>query len=411
MKKKIAVIGLNYYPEESSTGLYTTEMCEYLKKEFSVEMITGYPYYPEWKISKEYSDKVGIIEEEKNGVKIKRVKQYVPLKVNPLNRLYHYYDFYKKALKVAEENEYDLVQVILPNIFLLNLAIKMKKKNKTKKIWAHVQDFEIDAGLETLKGFGKISILKKTLYFIEKKLFEKFDVVSSISEGMVNKLFEKGVEEENAYFFPNWSDITKLFPTEKVSYRKELNIKKDEFVIMYSGNIGGKQDWETVIDAVNKSEDIKFVIAGDGNKKDYVFEKLKNNKNVILLPLQQKERLNEFLNLGDLHIIPQKKDAKDSFMPSKLLGIMAVEKPTLILANRESNLYKVIKSEDIGYSLNEDEYSELPQILEKISKDIEKTNKGKRARDYLMKNYIYENIMEKLIIKINEVIKKGSSNE
>lgn len=402
--KKIAVIGLNYYPEESGTGLYTTEMCDYLQKEFQVEMITGYPYYPEWKIGVNYSDRNGVIEEERNGVKIKRVKQYVPSKVNPLNRLYHYYDFYRKALKVAEESEYDLVQVILPNIFLLNLAIKLKKQKKTKKIWAHVQDFEIDAGLETLRGFGKISILKNTLYYIEKKLFQKFDIVSSISEGMVNKLYEKGVSEKNTYFFPNWSDITKLFSLSTTPYRKELRIKDNDFVAMYSGNIGGKQDWEIMIEAINKLENIKFVIAGDGNKKDYVFEKLKNNKNVILLPLQPKDRLNEFLNLADIHIIPQKKDAKDSFMPSKLLGIMAVEKPVLILANKESNLYKVIKSEDIGYVLNENEYENLTITLEIISKDETRLSKGKKARVYLMKNYIYEDIMKKLIVKINNII-------
>ena len=347
MKKKIAIVGLNYYPEESSTGLYTTEMCDYLQREFDVTVITGYPYYPEWKISDEYINKSGILEEKRNGVEIYRVKQYVPKKVNPLNRLYHYYDFYKKALDVAQKNSFDMMQVILPNIFLLKLAIKMKKLNKTKVIWAHVQDFEIDAGLETLKGIGKIKILRKFLYYIERKLLEKFDIVSSISEGMVKKLYEKGVKQENSYFFPNWSDISKLYKLDKSSYKDEL--------------------------------------------------KLKDKKNVILLPLQSKEKLNEFLNLADIHIIPQKKEAKDSFMPSKLLGIMAVEKPVLVLANKESNLYQVIKDENIGYILNETEYNKLSEIIDMISKDEDRIAKGKKARYYLMKNYIYEDIIEKLI--------------
>ncbi|MDX8335939.1 WcaI family glycosyltransferase [Candidatus Cetobacterium colombiensis] len=408
MKKKIAVIGLNYYPEESSTGLYTTEMCEYLKKEFDITVITGYPYYPEWKISTEYQDKNDVLEEERNGVKIYRVKQYVPSKVNPLNRLYHYYDFYKKALNVAKQNNYDMVQVILPNIFLLNLAIKMKKLNKTKIIWAHVQDFEIDAGLETLKGIGKIGILKNILYSIEKKLFKKFDIVSSISDGMVKKLQSKGVKKETSYFFPNWSDVTKLYPIESSSYREELKLDEKDFVVMYSGNIGGKQDWETMIKSIEDLKNIKFIIAGDGNKKEEVFEKLKNKKNVILLPLQPKDRLNDFLNLADIHIIPQKKDAKDSFMPSKLLGIMAVEKPVLVLANKESNLYQVIKKEDIGYVLSENEYENLSETISNIAEDKSRIVKGKKSREYLLKNYIYEDIMEKLIEKI--LTKLGEEN-
>ncbi|MEG1518845.1 MAG: WcaI family glycosyltransferase [Cetobacterium sp.] len=409
MKKKIAVVGLNYYPEESSTGLYSTEMCDYLKDEFDVDMITGYPYYPEWEIYKNYKDKNGVLEEERNGVNIFRVKQYIPKKLNPINRLYHYYDFYKKTLEVTSKKKYDLVMVILPNIFLLNLAIKMKKSRNTEVIWAHVQDFEIDAGLETLKGLGKIKLLRKSLYWIEKKLFEKFDLVSSISDGMINKLEGKGVIKEKQYFFPNWSDISKLYPLDKSSYREELGIDNDEFIVMYSGNIGGKQDWDTVIESIKKLEDIKFVIGGDGNKRHYLEEKIKDLKNVILLPLQPKEKLNDFLNLGDIHLIPQKKDAKDSFMPSKLLGIMAVEKPVLVLANKESNLYNVIQNENIGYVLSENEYENLTDKIKDIYEDEERIEKGKRSRQYLKKNYIYENIMEKLTCKIKEKLNGGEN--
>lgn len=404
--KKICVIGLNYYPEESSTGLYTTEMCEYLKDYFQVEMVTGYPYYPEWEIYDKYKERNGILKEEKNGVNIIRVKQYVPKKLNPIKRIYHYFDFYKKALSVVKKNNYDLVLVILPNIFLLKLAIKIKKNGNTKKIWAHIQDFEIDAGLETLKGLGKIKILRYFLYKIEKKLLKEMDIVSSISEGMIRKLNEKGVIGERQYFFPNWADVSKIYPLEKSIYREELNINENEFVVMYSGNIGGKQDWDSLIKCIKKLGNIKFVIAGDGNKKKYLFEKLQDKKNVILLPLQPKEKLNEFLNLGDIHIIPQKKDAKDSFMPSKLLGIMAAEKPVLVLANQESNLYSTVKNKEIGYALKEDEYENLGELIKKISKDIKRRDKGKNARNYLKENYIYESIMKKLIEKIDQELMK-----
>lgn len=408
MKRKIAIVGLNYFPEESAIGLYSTEMCEYLNRDFQVEVITGYPYYPEWKIRDEYQDKKGVLIEGKNNVKIQRVKQYTPKNLNPIKRLYHYYDFYKKALKIIEKNKYDMVMVILPNIFLLNMGIKLKEKKKVETIWAHVQDFEIDAGLETIKGIEKIPFLKSSLYSMEKKLFSKFDVVSSISEGMVNILKDKGVKEENRYFLPNWSDISKLYSLKESKYREELNISRDDFVVMYSGNIGGKQDWNTVIEGIKeiKNEKIKFVIAGDGNKKDFVEKNLRGLDNVKILPLQSKERLNEFLNLGDLHLIPQKPDAKDSFMPSKLLGIMSVEKPVLILANRKSNLYEVISKEKIGYTLNENEYQEFSATIEMIFQDETRINKGKNGRKYLLNNYIYENIMEKLIVEIKGRIEK-----
>ena len=403
--KKVCVIGLNYAPEDSGTGLYTTEMCEYLSKKFEIEVVTGYPYYPEWRIRDAYKSKTGILNEVINGVKVNRVKQYVPEKVNPFNRLYHYWDFYKKALDVCKIKEIDVAIVVLPNIFLLNLGAKLKKQYPNIKIWAHVQDFEIDAGLETLKGVKKVPLFAKSLYGIERKLFSKFDVVSTISDGMIDKLLEKKVEKEKTYFFPNWADIDSLYPLKKSSYREKLGLN-EKFVVMYSGNIGGKQDWETVIAGIEKlkeNTEIHFVVAGDGNKGTYVKERLKDLKNVTILPLQPKDKLNEFLNLGDLHIIPQKKDAQDSFMPSKLLGIKATGKAVFCLANQNSTVYQVVKNNDIGYVLDENSYEFFTDKIIEIKECKERINKGLKARKYVVENYKYKSVMEKLITKIKSV--------
>ncbi|HIP33818.1 MAG TPA: colanic acid biosynthesis glycosyltransferase WcaI, partial [Bacteroidia bacterium] len=41
---KITIIGLNYYPEDTAIGLYTTQLAEYLShNNFKVEVITGFP--------------------------------------------------------------------------------------------------------------------------------------------------------------------------------------------------------------------------------------------------------------------------------------------------------------------------------------------------------------------------------
>ena len=57
MDNNITIIGINFYPEDSSTGLYSTQMAEYLSKRHNVDIITGFPYYPEWEIRKEYQNK------------------------------------------------------------------------------------------------------------------------------------------------------------------------------------------------------------------------------------------------------------------------------------------------------------------------------------------------------------------
>src|SRR5206468_1266946 len=46
-----------------------------------------------------------------------------------------------------------------------------------------------------------------------------------------------------------------------------------------------------------------------------------------LLPLQPVERLNDLLNLADLHLLPERPEAVDLVMPSKLGGMLASGRP------------------------------------------------------------------------------------
>jgi colanic acid biosynthesis glycosyl transferase WcaI len=47
------------------------------------------------------------------------------------------------------------------------------------------------------------------------------------------------------------------------------------------------------------------------------------------MPLQPSERLNDWLNLADIHLLPQKAAAADLVLPSKLLGILASGRPVV----------------------------------------------------------------------------------
>ena len=69
--KNITFIGLNYAPEDSAIGLYSTQWVEYLNKQgFKVSVITAFPYYPHWKINEEYRFKNTFLKEKRGDIKI-----------------------------------------------------------------------------------------------------------------------------------------------------------------------------------------------------------------------------------------------------------------------------------------------------------------------------------------------------
>ncbi|MFP3741226.1 colanic acid biosynthesis glycosyltransferase WcaI, partial [Burkholderia sp. SIMBA_019] len=69
--------------------------------------------------------------------------------------------------------------------------------------------------------------------------------------------------------------------------------------------------------------DVTFVFCGSGAAKQSLLERCAALTNCICIPLQPTERLNELLNLADIHVLPQRCDAADLVMPSKLTGMFA----------------------------------------------------------------------------------------
>lgn len=204
MKNNITLMGINFYPEDTAIGLYSTQMCEYLSKQnYDIDVITGFPYYPQWEIKEEYKNKPKFLKEEKEDINIYRYKQYVPKDPTFKNRILHLLDFtfgsFRNIFKIKKS---DLVICVVPfttSIFLGLILAKLRGA----KVWVHIQDFEFDAAVESglagKKG-GMKSKIFKALFWIEKKLLSKADIVSTISFGMIEKLKTK-TDTQN-YFFP-----------------------------------------------------------------------------------------------------------------------------------------------------------------------------------------------------------------
>jgi len=262
LRNKIVIIGINYYPEDSAIGLYTTEKAEYLvSKGFDITVITGFPYYPQWEIREDYKSKSYLVNETINGVKVYRSKQYVPKDPTFIKRVIHLTSFtFGNFINLFNVGKPDIVISIIPFTTSSLLGWFLKKRYKAKH-WVHIQDFEFDAAIDSglLKGNKKLVI--RLLQRIEKFVLNKADIASTISFGMINKLKTK--TDTNTYYLTNWIDVEK-FGNNKLETHKYLSA--DTFKILYSGNIGAKQDWEFFIEVLNHLkhiDNIEVVVVGE----------------------------------------------------------------------------------------------------------------------------------------------------
>ncbi|MBV8259918.1 MAG: glycosyltransferase, partial [Paraburkholderia sp.] len=121
-------------------------------------------------------------------------------------------------------------------------------------------------------------------------------------------------------------------------------------VVLYSGNMGAKQGIEILADvpmALAARPDISFVFCGDGAAKRELIARCEPLLNCHVLPLQPASMLNELLNVADIHVLPQRNDAADLVMPSKLTGMLASGRAVVAMARPGTSLFDVVSEHGI----------------------------------------------------------------
>ena len=348
---KILIYGLNYHPELTGIGKYTGEMAEWLANNgHQVRVVTAPPYYPKWKTGNGFSSYCYRVE-TLNGVKVFRCPLYIPRIPTGLTRILHLLSFSLSSLPVIFYQITWRPQVlinVIPSVFSAFTAL-LGAALYNAKTWLHIQDFELDAAFNL--GILRARGLKEIAGYVESIIFKKFDYVSTISLSMLRKLYQKGIDESTTLLLPNWVDTNQIFPLAgRNSLRDALGFSQKHIVALYAGSMGNKQGLEVIIDAARITErkkHIRFVLCGEGQAKSKLEALSSGLTNVCFIPLQPLQKLNRLVNLADIHLLPQKPEAADLVMPSKLTGMFASGKPVIAIADPGTEMGRVVNGRGI----------------------------------------------------------------
>lgn len=332
---KLLFYGLNYAPEPVGIGPFTTGLAEEMVvRGHDVRVVTGQPYYPEWKPLRSGAGLWSRSMEQ--GAAILRCPHYIPRQPSAVKRILHHASFaLSSAIPMlgAIRFQPDIIFAIVPSIIALPNAVAAARLSGAR-LWVHVQDFEVEAGIATgmLPRSGRLTRL--ALAF-ERMFLRKADMVSSISPQMCVRLDRLGVDAENIYELRNWSNHMKAFSLPPLGdYRREWGLG-DRKVALYSGNIGNKQGLELIVETarlLTSRKDLTFIICGTGPYRAKLEERAAGLPNIQFHALQPAERMGELLSLTYVHVLPQLADAADLVLPSKLTNMLASGRPVVATA-------------------------------------------------------------------------------
>jgi colanic acid biosynthesis glycosyl transferase WcaI len=406
--KTITVITPFFYPEDTAIGLYTTQFSRFLeKKGYRVIVITGFPNYPQWSIHQNYRNLSSYYTETIDNIEIIRYKQYIPEIVNLKGRLIMMLDlFYGTFINLRKVKNTDLVICIVPFTICILPALFLSKFKKAR-FWIHIQDFEFDLALDS--GIIKTNSLffklfKKFVNTFEKKMMNSAAIVSSISLSMMDKIKQKSIKTES-FYFPNWVSSEKINPDTSSTHSI---INSHKFTLLYSGNIGEKQDWDflkNLCNIINPDENIEVVIVGDGAYKNNLKDKLKSFQFVHYFDPVPYVELNDLLCSASAHFLFQKIEVVDTIMPSKILGMMASKRPSIISGNKNSEVLTIMNKSEGGFYFSENDVRDVYKTILKLKNNSSLCEDiGQKARNYVLKTFSEQQILEDFNSKIKSVL-------
>ena len=218
-----------------------------------------------------------------------------------------------------------------------------------------------------------------------------------------------GVSPSKIKFWPQWAEGLFGDPSALTKYNDDL-IPTNGFIIMFAGNIGNAQDFETIVEAailLKHREDIQFVILGDGLKKNWASEEIKKNnveKTFHFLGRKPVEAMPYYYSKADVMLASLTDSELFAItIPAKVQSYLASGKPILAAINGEGG--QIVDEWKAGFSCPATQPKKLAETIEKMAalSKSELEQMGKNALACYHSEFEREKLISSLIEEFNKL--------
>jgi colanic acid biosynthesis glycosyl transferase WcaI len=389
----ITLISQYYWPESFGAGVWTAELAEWLRaRGHTVSVITGFPNHPDGVIFPEYRGKV-FQTELHNGVRVVRTWVYATPRTRSL---------WQRVLGQASFSATLLLGLFaIPRADVVWYASPPLPGAITAWVLARLHGAALAMNISDLEPERSVALglfasrhVVRILRAIERFSYRHANRICVLSQGTREWLIERGVPAAKIEITPNWADGDFIRPSPRSeSLRMELGIGDDEFVVLYSGNMGyTMSDLEGVVEAARAlapEKDIRFVLAGDGVRRKSIEALSRGLNNVRLLPIQTHERYPRLLAAADLCLVILNREGTYTSVPSKTYSIMAAGRPFIALSESGNDIVRVAQDAGCGAHVLPGDVPSLVQAILRYRNDPSLVCvQGARARSYFEQHFV-----------------------
>ncbi len=367
---KLLVISSYFHPDRGGGSAVNADLCQGLaEKGLDVTVWTSYSHYPEWR------DKSGrngwrIAEETLGDCRVQRFGLYIPRHGGSLwERLCYELSFMLSlSRRLLSIRQYDVVMVFCP--LVASLAVGACGAAIFRRpLWLNVQDLAAEAA--EAGGIVRFGFLARFLKAVQRWLFNRAQIWSTISQVMVKRLSELKAKDQQVLYLPNWLNqslgdaIEALGPAPVRPFPRTLKL-------LYAGNFGRKQNLVKLLQALKQCETpFVFTLQGAGGDERSVRKWFADQADhrFRLGPFLEEAAFAKAIHDADMFVLPEIEGGGASFLPSKLTAILASAKPTLCISDPDSPLGVEVRLAGCGATLTWDEIDLLDETLAQAATD------------------------------------------
>jgi colanic acid biosynthesis glycosyl transferase WcaI len=259
---------------------------------FDLRVLTGVPNAPTGKVYPGYSAK-RFVSETIDDIVVQRCPLYPSHDRSTVKRIANYLSWALTAtagaLIALRDRDVMLVYSSPATAALPAMVCRIVRKTPYVLI---IQDLWPDSIFAT--GFlGKSGIRRATEWVVGafvRRSYAHADHIVVISPSMIDLLESRGVPRTKLSLVYNWVDESIYRPSDPhPSFRANLDVDENTFLLMYAGNLGAAQALDSVIQAVallEETEKVALVLVGGGVEQAHL------------------QRLSEDLAPGRIHFVP-----------------------------------------------------------------------------------------------------------
>ena len=363
---KVLLVTQYFYPENFKSNDIAFELA---KRGYQVDVLTGIPNYPGGKYYKGYGVFKRRLERVK-GVRIYRALLLPRAWGAGLSLALNYssFAFFASfwAAFLSLRRKYDAIIVHENSPVTQGIPAVIAKKIRKTPLYFWV----LDLWPESLISAGGVKNGRIISFFesITRYIYNNSDKILISSNGFAESILAKGDYKEKLIYFPNWGEDVFLS-----SPKSQIPDLPEGFIIMFAGNIGEAQDFDSILEAakeLREYSDIKWVFVGDGRRLSWVKEYIASNnlaETVYTLGKLPLEAMPALFKRADVMLVSLKDEPIFNLtIPAKLQAYMAAARPVIGMLNGEGA--DIIKKASCGAVVNAGNARGLADEVLRISK-------------------------------------------